>query len=130
MFVRIAAVFCFLGVALGVQRKTDFTHLFSAGFLGRRAREKEREEERNKEKENGASVQPVTQILLDTSAIIDGRIADISQTGFVSGALVVPRFVLNELQRIADSAVGPRDQGSGHGFGSYGRKEAARRKEG
>lgn len=41
--------------------------------------------------------------LLDTSAIIDGRIADISQTGFLSGTLVVPRFVLNELQHIADS---------------------------
>ena len=43
-------------------------------------------------------------ILLDTSAIIDGRIADISQTGFVNGTLVVPRFVLEELQHIADSA--------------------------
>jgi uncharacterized protein YacL len=43
-------------------------------------------------------------ILLDTSTIIDGRIADISQTGFITGTLVVPRFVLNELQRIADSA--------------------------
>ncbi|GER89136.1 hypothetical protein KDW_32980 [Dictyobacter vulcani] len=42
--------------------------------------------------------------MLDTSTIIDGRIADISQTGFIVGTLVVPRFVLNELQRIADSA--------------------------
>lgn len=42
-------------------------------------------------------------ILLDTSVIIDGRIADISQTGFINGVLVVPRFVLNELQHIADS---------------------------
>jgi uncharacterized protein YacL len=43
-------------------------------------------------------------ILIDTSAIIDGRIADISQTGFVSGTLLVPRFILNELQHIADSS--------------------------
>ncbi len=43
-------------------------------------------------------------VLLDTSVIIDGRIADIVQTGFVSGTLLVPRFVLNELQHIADSA--------------------------
>jgi uncharacterized protein YacL len=43
------------------------------------------------------------QILLDTSAIIDGRIADISQTGFVHGTLVIPRFVLDELRHIADS---------------------------
>jgi uncharacterized protein YacL len=42
-------------------------------------------------------------VLLDTSVIIDGRIADISQTGFVAGPLIVPNFVLNELQYIADS---------------------------
>ncbi len=42
--------------------------------------------------------------LLDTSAIIDGRIADICDTGFVDGELIVPRFVLNELQFIADSS--------------------------
>ncbi len=43
-------------------------------------------------------------ILLDTSVIIDGRIADICQTGFISGTLMVPRFILNELQHIADSS--------------------------
>lgn len=43
-------------------------------------------------------------VLVDTSAIIDGRIADIAQTGFVEGTLLVPRFVLNELQHIADNA--------------------------
>jgi uncharacterized protein YacL len=42
-------------------------------------------------------------ILVDTSVIIDGRIADICATGFISGTLIVPRFVLNELQHIADS---------------------------
>jgi len=41
--------------------------------------------------------------LVDTSTIIDGRIADISQAGFLYGTLVVPRFVLTELQHIADS---------------------------
>jgi uncharacterized protein YacL len=43
-------------------------------------------------------------MLLDTSVIIDGRIADICQTGFVVGEMLVPAFVLNELQCIADSA--------------------------
>ena len=43
-------------------------------------------------------------ILLDTSAIIDGRIADVSQMGFLQGTLVIPKFVLDELQYIADSA--------------------------
>jgi uncharacterized protein YacL len=43
-------------------------------------------------------------VLLDTSVIIDGRIADISQTGFIGETILVPRFVLNELQHIADSS--------------------------
>lgn len=42
--------------------------------------------------------------ILDTSVIIDGRIADICDTGFLEGILVIPNFVLNELQAIADSA--------------------------
>ena len=42
--------------------------------------------------------------ILDTSVIIDGRIADICKTGFVEGIIVVPKFVLEELQKIADSS--------------------------
>ncbi len=42
--------------------------------------------------------------ILDTSVIIDGRIADIGETGFLDGALVIPQFVLRELQLVADSA--------------------------
>ena len=42
-------------------------------------------------------------ILVDTSAIIDGRIAEITHTGFVDGDLLIPRFVLEELQYVADS---------------------------
>jgi uncharacterized protein YacL len=42
-------------------------------------------------------------LLVDTSAIIDGRIADVARTGFLGGTLVVPRFVLDELQHVADS---------------------------
>ncbi|PIE36031.1 PIN domain nuclease [candidate division KSB3 bacterium] len=42
--------------------------------------------------------------ILDTSVIIDGRIADISETGFLEGVLVIPQFILQELQHIADSA--------------------------
>lgn len=42
--------------------------------------------------------------LVDTSAVIDGRIAGVAQTGFLEGTLVVPLFVLNELQTLADSA--------------------------
>ena len=42
--------------------------------------------------------------ILDTSVIIDGRIAELCETGFVEGTLVIPHFVLNELQQIADSS--------------------------
>jgi len=44
------------------------------------------------------------QIIVDTNAIIDGRIADVMHTGFIQGTLLVPRFVLEELRHIADSA--------------------------
>src|SRR5215211_2194317 len=41
--------------------------------------------------------------ILDTSVIIDGRIADVAETGFLSGTIVVPQFILRELQQVADS---------------------------
>ena len=44
-----------------------------------------------------------THKILDTSVIIDGRIADIAETGFLEGVLVIPQFVLHELQMVADS---------------------------
>jgi len=60
--------------------------------------------------ESTENTQPQRTILLDTSVIIDGRIADIAHTGFLSGSLLIPRFVLNELQYIADSADSLRRQ--------------------
>jgi uncharacterized protein YacL len=47
-----------------------------------------------------------TRKLLDTSVIIDGRIADLCETGFIEGTLVVPHFILQELQHISDSSDG------------------------
>jgi uncharacterized protein YacL len=41
--------------------------------------------------------------ILDTSVIIDGRIADVSETGFLTGTLIIPQFILRELQQVADS---------------------------
>ena len=105
-----AVLFGYLGVTVAVLRKNDLAHFFQTSIFSRRNRdrdrdrEEERDKDRHKERDKDRSVlTPVTQILLDTSAIIDGRIADISQTGFVSASLIVPRFVLNELQHIADS---------------------------
>lgn len=77
--------FCYLGTSLGLRlSKTHFLESASS-HLGT------------------PSKRPPHKIL-DTSAIIDGRIADLCQTGFIEGPLVVPQFVLCELQRIADSA--------------------------
>jgi uncharacterized protein YacL len=52
--------------------------------------------------ERGA--QRPTPLILDTSVVIDGRVADIAETGFLAGVIMVPQFVLRELQQIADSA--------------------------
>jgi uncharacterized protein YacL len=48
--------------------------------------------------------------ILDTSSIIDGRIADMAETGFLDGSLVIPEFVLRELQMVADSQDGSKRQ--------------------
>lgn len=55
-------------------------------------------------------------LILDTSAIIDGRILDIAQTGFVSGLVLVPSFVLVELQQVADSSDGLKRGRGRRGF--------------
>jgi uncharacterized protein YacL len=54
--------------------------------------------------------------ILDTSVIIDGRIVEVCQTGFLAGPLVVPQFVLRELQQIADSADALRRNRGKRGF--------------
>jgi len=78
------------GLWLGVQRGRDMRAIFPA-------LESKRTQETPQFGRNGS-------ILVDTSAIIDGRIADLTSTGFVEGTLVVPRFVLDELRHIADSS--------------------------
>lgn len=50
------------------------------------------------------SVSLTKPIILDTSAIIDGRVLDIAKTGFITGLILVPKFVLTELQQVADSS--------------------------
>ncbi|HEX6511091.1 MAG TPA: PIN domain-containing protein [Chloroflexota bacterium] len=88
VFVLLAWIF----VELSIARKDE---LLALTFRRREAREDRRQR-------GDATQQPA--IVMDTSAIIDGRIADISQTGFVYGELIIPRFVLQELQHIADSS--------------------------
>jgi len=84
-------IFGYYGVALFVMRQNDIANILGA-VTSRR--------------ENGTAAswsQSSRTILLDTSVIIDGRVADIAKTGFLPGTLLIPRFVLNELQYIADS---------------------------
>ncbi|RME90285.1 MAG: TRAM domain-containing protein [Anaerolineae bacterium] len=84
-------LFSYFGISLFVMRQGDIIGLLSS-FASR-----------------GGDGAPPTwsntnrTILLDTSVIIDGRVADIAKTGFLPGTLLIPRFVLNELQYIADS---------------------------
>jgi uncharacterized protein YacL len=86
-----AVVFAWLGVSVFVMRQRDIFSLFQARVAGRIAAE------------GAGTTNEGRSVLLDTSVIIDGRIADISHTGFLSGTVLVPKFVLNELQHIADS---------------------------
>lgn len=83
-------IFGYVGAWVMMMRERDLFALFG-GRLGRDG--------------SRGRVQPTSDhvVLLDTSVIIDGRIADISRTGFIEGTLTIPRFVLNELQHIADS---------------------------
>jgi uncharacterized protein YacL len=85
---------CYAGVAVMLVRRRELGRLLSSIRIRLVEPEADRAADARHE---------YPRILLDTSAIIDGRIADISRTGFIMGTIVVPRFILNELQRIADS---------------------------
>jgi uncharacterized protein YacL len=91
-------VFGYMGVAVFVMRQNDIFGFFSA--ITHRAGGKKEKDGAKEEEENWTESR---NILLDTSVIIDGRIADIARTGFLPGTLLIPRFVLAELQYIADS---------------------------
>jgi uncharacterized protein YacL len=80
----VALLFAYTGMALGAARGERFS------LAGLRAAW-------------SASAQQQNYKILDTSVIIDGRIADVCETGFLDGTLVVPQFILRELQYIADS---------------------------
>ncbi|MBE3550156.1 MAG: hypothetical protein BLITH_0100 [Brockia lithotrophica] len=91
----------YLGFKVGASKKEELLAFFQVG------RGRERGREREKEREDRAALAERSKAnikILDTSVIIDGRIADILDTGFLEGVLVVPLFVLEELQHIADSA--------------------------
>ncbi len=86
-------VFGYLGVAIFAMRQTELFSVVTS-FTSRGAAAAP---------DSNGKLADSRSILLDTSVIIDGRIADIARTGFLPGSLLIPRFVLNELQYIADS---------------------------
>lgn len=86
-----ALLFGYLGIVLFSMRADDIFHVLASVFSGRIS-------------EKASTMMPSTSILVDTSVIIDGRITDIAKTDFLMGELLIPRFVLNELQYVADSA--------------------------
>jgi uncharacterized protein YacL len=77
-------IFCYLGMVIAMRGKDEFNLIIPYVRLARQDISTEL-------------------IILDTSVIIDGRIADICQTKFIEGRFIIPRFVLKELQQIADS---------------------------
>ncbi len=87
----------YMGVSVFVMRQNDLFSIISAFRGGSSAPGGQTQED------SGKTWAENRTILLDTSVIIDGRIADIARTGFLPGSLLIPRFVLNELQYIADS---------------------------
>jgi uncharacterized protein YacL len=82
--VTLTLVFCYLGMVIGLRGKDEFNIIIPYVRLRRQDQAEE-------------------MTLLDTSVIIDGRIVDICKTKFLEGKIIIPRFVLKELQQIADS---------------------------
>ncbi|MFH1269701.1 MAG: PIN domain-containing protein [Candidatus Omnitrophota bacterium] len=82
--VALTLVFCYLGMVIGLRGKDEFNIIIPYVRLRRQNQSEEL-------------------TLLDTSVIIDGRILDICKTKFLENKLVVPKFILSELQHIADS---------------------------
>ena len=83
--VVLTLVFCYLGMIVAIRGRDEFNIIVPYVKFSRQDQKDEL-------------------VVLDTSVIIDGRIADIANTRFLEGKFVVPRFVLRELQQIADSS--------------------------
>ncbi|MFC0525686.1 PIN/TRAM domain-containing protein [Pontibacillus salicampi] len=93
----LTAILGYLGFQVGFKRRDEFISLLSMATKKKKASDGEHSEDAS------GSNQPKAKIL-DTSVIIDGRIADICQTHFLEGTVLIPQFVLEELQHIADSS--------------------------
>ncbi|MEZ4358425.1 MAG: TRAM domain-containing protein [Eubacteriales bacterium] len=85
------ATLCYISTGIAIRRRADI-QLFKFG----------RSKKTNKEVSNNKTT-GIPPKIFDTSVIIDGRIFDLCQTGFIEGPIIIPRFILEELQHIADS---------------------------
>ncbi|MGB7605525.1 MAG: PIN/TRAM domain-containing protein [Lutisporaceae bacterium] len=92
--IMLYGLMAYLGISLATKKRDD---IFNLGNLWRKGIQKDKDKTVRQE----IKVRPK---ILDTSVIIDGRIADICKTGFVEGPLIIPSFVLEELRHIADSS--------------------------
>lgn len=86
----------YLGFQVGFRRREEFMNILKPAKKDKRRS--------GEEEDADAGTQSLSPKILDTSVIIDGRIADICQTNFLEGTIVIPQFVLGELQHIADSS--------------------------
>lgn len=82
-------IFGYLGATIGLERRRDVSDYITKTLAGK-----------NMEEETAGRSAPK---ILDASAVIDGRIFDVIRTGFLGGEIVIPAFVLQELQHLADS---------------------------
>ena len=94
LFILIDLIGALVGIKIFIKRKDDILNLLTS------IKKNGIRDKKNKHNEK------ICPKILDTSVIIDGRIFDICQTGFVEGPLVIPGFVSNELRHISDSADG------------------------
>ncbi|MFC1806747.1 PIN/TRAM domain-containing protein [Candidatus Omnitrophota bacterium] len=85
MHVILTLIFCYFGMTLAIRGKDEFSLIIPYVKFSRQNRQDDL-------------------TVLDTSVIIDGRIADLCTTNFIGGRFIVPRFILKELQQIADSS--------------------------
>jgi len=94
----------YLGLTIGMKRKEDVLGFFNFLPKFRDRGDKADKVEKQKDDKADRTIDTMHYKILDTSVIIDGRIADIVKTGFIEGILLIPSFVLEELRHIADSS--------------------------
>lgn len=99
-------VFGYLGFRIGTTRRHEWSQFL--GNLRRGDRDNKKKDDVSSDDTSSAAAQVIDNFhqykILDTSVIIDGRIQSLARTGFIEGTLLVPNFVVHELQLISDSA--------------------------